>query len=111
MANINSITPFTGFTLEEVNESLGTTQFPSEHEWNQIIGGLQVQGGFLEALTGSSSTAVAFSAPYEKQVLGIFLQVVGAAENGAFVSAVSLSQFSLNNGAGDRSYYWWAIGV
>jgi hypothetical protein len=109
-SNINSIIGRIGASLEETSESLGVTQFPSATSWYQIIGGLQVQGGF-ETLAGAGANVVPFSAPYEKQVLGIFIQVIGAAENGAFISAIGLNQFTLNNGAGARTYYWWAVGV
>ena len=109
-SNINSVQPYSGASLSEASESIGITQFPSLTSWYQIIGGLQVQGGF-ETLAGAGANVVPFSAPYEKQVLGIFIQVIGAAENGAFISAVGLNQFTLNNGAGARTYYWWAVGV
>lgn len=110
MANTNSVIPYAGASLGELSETVGITQFPSATSWFQIIGGLQVQGGF-ETLAGAGANVVNLPAPYEKQVLGIFIQVIGAAENGAFISAIGLDKFTLNNGAGARTYYWWAVGV
>jgi len=110
MANINSVAPFVNPTREELADAVGITQFPSATSWYQIIGGLQVQGGF-QTLAGAGANVVTLPAPYEKQVLGIFIQVIGAAENGAFISAIGLDKFTLNNGAGARTYYWWAVGV
>ena len=108
--NINSISPYIAPTNRELADSIGITQFPALTAWYQLIGGLQVQGGF-ETLAGAGANVVLFSAPYEKQVLGIFIQVIGAAENGAWISAIGLDKFTLNNGAGARTYYWWAVGV
>lgn len=109
-ANVNSIIAYVGASLKETSESLGTTQFPSELEWYQIVGGLQVQGGKV-SVGSATMLVVDFSAPYEKQVLGVFLQVVDGGENGAFISGVTQDNFELNNGVGARDYYWWAIGV
>lgn len=110
MSNTNSVLPFLGGSPKEVADAIGITQFPGEHTWFQVIGGVIIQGGY-ETLLSSSSNIVTFVAPLPKQVLGIFIQAVGAAENGAYIDNIDLEQFELFNGAGDRFYYWWAIGV
>ncbi len=96
MANSNSIVSYSSATLLEVQESLGITQFsPSNvNSWYQVMGGLVIQGGLS---TGAG--AVAFPAPLEKQVLGVFM-------NGATASAISLTGFTAS-----ASGFWWAIGV
>lgn len=109
MSNLNSIPPERG-TLREVQEALGITQFPDATSWYQVIGGLILQGGKISV--GSSATGtVSLVAPYEKQFLGVFTQVVGAAGNSHYVNNVTLSTFDIVNGVGARDYYWWAIGV
>lgn len=109
--NINSIPPYTTATLQELQEAAGVTQFVGTSEWNQITNGLQIQGGQVDVAGGASAT-VDFSAPYETQLLGVFLQVIGGAENGAYIGAApTLADFVIHNGAGNRTYYWWAIGV
>lgn len=77
-----------------LQDALGVTQFSGEDKWAQIIGGLQFQGGLLTA-----SGAVEFHAPYETQVLGVFV-------NNGDVTSVTLTGFN-SSVAG----YWWAIGV
>jgi hypothetical protein len=77
-----------------LQDAMGVTQFASETSWAQIIGGLQIQGGLLTA-----SGAVEFHAPYETQVLGVFV-------NNGDVTSVTLTGFT-SSVAG----YWWAIGV
>lgn len=109
-SNINSITPFLGGTVAEIIESIGITQFPSATEWYQGIGGLVVQGGLVQVL-GGATLLVPFNAPHEKQVLGVWTQVVGAIDNNGYVNAVGLASFEIVNGAGARSYYWLSLGV
>lgn len=109
-ANVNSIISYVGASLKDTSESLGITQFPSEFEWYQIVGGLQVQGGKV-SVGGGATLTINFPAPYEKQLLGIFIQVRGAAGNNGYVNNESLDSFDIVNGAGARDYYWWAVGV
>ena len=109
-SSYNSIAPFTKARLDEVQESIGITQFPSETSWYQVIGGLIVQGGFVSVGDGATLT-VSLNAPYEKQVLGIWIQVVGAAANTAHVAAVTVDDFSIVNGVGARDFYWLSLGV
>jgi len=109
--NTNSVPPFLGGTVRDAIEALGITQFPSAGNWYQIIGGLIVQGGYVSVLDGVVQ-AVSFNAPYEKEVLGVWLQVVAGAGNGAFVGGpVALDSFDIYNGVGDRDYYWLSLGV
>jgi len=109
-SSYNSVTPFLGATPKELQESLGITQFPTAHEWYQVIGGLIVQGGYIE-VASSSVLAVNLPAPYEKQTLGVWLQTEGAAHNTAYVDNVTLSSFEISNGVGIRHYYWLSLGV
>jgi hypothetical protein len=82
--------------FQDILDALGETKFSTSDDslWAQIIGGLQIQGGYIEA-----AAAVSFHAPYEKQVLGVFV-------NNGNVTEVSLTGFTSS-----VSGYWWAIGV
>jgi hypothetical protein len=110
-ANTNSVSAYSDVKAEELQEAAGVTQFPSSTGWYQLVNGLQIQGGRISILSGANQT-VPFHAPYEKQVLGVFLQVLEGAENGAYIDPIpALDEFTVYNGVGDRFYYWWAIGV
>lgn len=108
--NRNAITPFLRGTPEELANAIGITQFHSATSWSQTIGGLLIQGGFVEVADGATSV-VSFQAPYITQLLGVFTQVADASENGAYVTTYSATGFSIVNGTGARDYFWWAIGV
>lgn len=110
MSNTNSIVPYTGVKLKALAESMGITQFPDATSWYQIIGGLIFQGGKVSVL-GTALETVPFVAPYEKQLLGIWTQVLDAAGNNHHVTNAGLTGFDIQNGAGDRDFYWWSIGV
>ena len=110
MSSYNSVAPFLGGSTLDALEALGITQFPSEFAWYQVIGGLIVQGGKVD-VTGGATLAINLNAPYEKQVLGTWIQVMGGAENGAYIIPTSLSAFSIVNGVGNRTYYWLSLGV
>ena len=109
-SSYNSIPPFTGGTSRDALEALGITQFPSETDWFQVLGGLIVQGGFAAVGDGATLT-VNLNAPYEKQDLGVWIQVVGAAANTAHVASVALDSFDIVNGVGARDFYWLSLGV
>lgn len=109
-ANNNSIAPLFNRGLEDLGDAIGVTQFPSQFEWYQIVGGLQVQGGKVSVGTSATLT-INFPAPYEKQLLGVWIQVRGAAGNNGYVNNESLNSFDVVNGVGARDYYWWAVGV
>jgi hypothetical protein len=98
MMGWNSVTPFNRKLLDlgNLHESLGVTKFnpTDEASWFQIIGGLLIQGG-----NATAAGAITFPAPFEKQLLGVFV-------NGGTASAVSLSGFTTS-----AANYWWAIGV
>ena len=109
-ASYNSVPPFQGGSTRDTLEALGITQFPSEHEWYQVIGGLIVQGGYVEVASLTVAT-INLPAPYEKQTLGVWLQTEGATHNAAHVANATLSSFEIHNGAGIRDYYWLSLGV
>jgi hypothetical protein len=106
----NSVPPFMGGTTKDALEALGITQFPTETEWYQVIGGIIVQGGYIE-VDSSTVQTVNLVAPYEKQFLGVWLQTAGGSHNSAHVAGETLSSFEIHNGGGDRSYYWLSLGV
>lgn len=110
MSQYNSVTPFSGGTTRDALEALGITQFPSGTEWFQVIGGLIVQGGKVD-VTGGATLAINLNAPYEKQVLGTWIQVMAGAGNNAYIIPTDLTQFSIVNGVGNRTYYWLSLGV
>jgi hypothetical protein len=109
-SSYNSIAALTGGTARDALEALGITQFPSAAEWYQVIGGLIVQGGSVAVGDGATAT-VNLVAPYEKQTLGVWIQVSGAAGNNAHVATVGLTSFQIVNGSGARTYYWLSLGV
>ena len=109
-SSTNSIAPFLGGSVKDALESIGITQFPSEFEWYQVIGGVIIQGGTVSVGTGAVLT-VNLPAPYEKQHLLTLTQVVGAVANTAYVTTVTLSSFDIQNGVGDRTYFWLSLGV
>jgi len=109
-SSYNSLIPFTKATLAELAETVGITQFPDAVGWYQVIGGIIVQGGYVDVLS-STVEAVSLYAPYEKQLLGVWLQTEGASHNTAHVANATLSGFEIHNGGGDRSYYWLSLGV
>ena len=109
-SSTNSVAPFLGGTTRDALEALGITQFPSEFGWYQVIGGLIVQGGKVD-VTGGATLAVPFAAPYGKQVLGTWIQVMAGAGNNAYIIPTDLTTFSIVNGVGNRTYYWLSLGV
>lgn len=106
----NSVAPFSKARLDEVQDSLGITQFPSETEWYQVIGGLIVQGGRV-SVGDAATLTVSLNAPYEKQVLGIWIQVIGGAANTAHLDAITTADFDIVNGVGARDFFWLSLGV
>lgn len=109
-SSTNSIPALLGGSTRDALEALGITQFPSATEWFQVIGGLIVQGGYVEVASATSIT-INLPAPYEKQTLGVWLQTEGSSHNAAHVDAVTLSSFEIHNGGGIRHYYWLSLGV
>lgn len=110
MSSYNSIAPFIGGTTRDVIDALGITQFPSEFGWFQVIGGIIAQGGKADVADGAT-LAINFAAPYGKQVLGTWIQVMAGAENGSYIIPTNLNTFSIVNGVGARTYYWLSLGV
>jgi hypothetical protein len=96
MAGFNSIIGYAPDKLEALQEAAGITKFSGTNgeKWAQIINGIQIQGGLLE-----EAGEVEFHAPYETQLLGVFV-------NGGTVTDASLTGFTSS-----VSGYWWAIGV
>lgn len=110
MSNTNSIIPYTGAKLKELADTIGITQFPDETSWYQVLGGLIFQGGKI-GIGGGVTQAIDFVAPYEKQLLCIHTEVLGAAPNGHYVTGEDLTGFDIVNGASGRTYFWWSVGV
>lgn len=106
----NSIIPFVKARIEDLQETIGITQFPTEHEWYQVLGGIIVQGGYVEVAAGATA-GVTLPIPYDKQLLGVWIQPVGAPSNTEHINSVSLAGFEIVNGAGDKAYYWLSLGV
>jgi hypothetical protein len=109
MAQSQSILPFVRGTPEEIANSLGITQFSGASNWFQIIGGITVQGGLL--ILSSVPQTILLNAPYEKQVLGIFIQHVGPTAQPADIDNITLSQFNISTGTIGEIYYWFSVGL
>lgn len=109
----NSIGAYGRSSVVELQEAAGITQFPSSSSFFQIVNGLQIQGGISSSIAIGGNLVIPFFAPYETQVLGVFLQPVNAAASyGSIVPAgTNLTQFQIINGPVAGSFYWWAIGV
>lgn len=108
----NAALPFTGVKLEELADSIGITQFPSDIAWYQTIGGLLIQGGRVDSVGSGATVVVPFNVGFPTQVLGVFIQARGTSVLGWSVNNITTAQFDLINAAvAGRSFYWWAIGV
>jgi len=109
----NSVGAYATSSLEELRDAGGITQFPSSTSFFQIINGLQIQGGITASIAIGGNLVIPFPAPYETQVLGVFLQPANAAASyGSVIPAgTNLTQFQIINGPVAGAFYWWAIGV
>ena len=110
MSSWNSAAPYTGATLDNLHQSLGTPQFSgtAAENWYTVLNGLIIQGGTIEITNGTHSHD--FITAFTQQVLGIFLQPHSGAGHADCV-ATSLSAFNVINAGGTRNAYWVAIGV
>ena len=109
----NSVGAFSSTDLEQLKDAGGITQFPSATSFFQIINGLQIQGGITDVIPIGGNLIIPFHAPYETQLIGVFLQPVNAAASyGSIIPAgTNLTQFQIINGPVAGAFYWWAIGV
>jgi len=90
----NSIAKYSNPTKKETEDAAGITQFPDETSWNHTNNGLIFQGGRTPG-----AGAVAFSLPFQKQLLGVF--VSSGATSGETNAGFNASAPS----------FWWAVGV
>ena len=90
----NSIPKYSNPTKKESEDAAGVTQFPDEFSWNHVANGLIEQGG--KALAAG---AVAFSMPFKKQLLGVFVSA-------GTVTAETPAGFTAS-----APCYWRAVGV
>ena len=112
MSESNAVLPYSRPTLRDLTETIGITQFPSETNWFQTIGGLLIQGGVVSGVGSGATVSVPFNVGFTIQVLGVFVQARGASVLGWSVGTVTLADFQLINAAvAGRDFYWWAIGV
>ena len=111
MSNTNAVLLFNQASTKELLESIGVTQFDSLTNWHQTIGGILIQGGYLTAVGAGAALGVPYNVGFPKQVVGTFVQPLGASLLGFSVTPVDKNSFTLNNAAVVRDFYWWAIGV
>jgi hypothetical protein len=106
MSGYNSLPALLRESPEGIQEAIGVTQFPGEHEWVHIFGGLIFQGGVVSR-TGETTISVSFNVAYPKQILGIFVSpaIFQITPTG------DLSGFSVPSDGTDTQFYWFAIGV
>ena len=109
----NSVGSYSSTSAEELRDAGGITQFPSSTSFFQIINGLQIQGGITSSIAIGGNLVIPFPAPYQTQVLGVFIQPANAAASyGSVIPAgTDLNQFQIINGPVAGAFYWWAIGV
>lgn len=112
MSSTNAVAPFNDPSLRQLAESLGITQFPSETNWYQTMGGLLIQGGTVTGVGSGATVVVPFNVGFITQTLGVFVQAKGTGVLGWSVNNVTKNQFELVNAAvAARDFYWWAVGV
>lgn len=110
MSGQNSIIPFATPRAQDLFNALGITQFQSETNWFQVIGGLLIQGGFID--NASTGATITFNTSFTKQILGVFLIPVAGAVISTAVNTVTVDDFVLvHNSGGASDFYWFAIGV
>lgn len=109
MSSWNSAPAYTGASLDSLRESIGIPQFSGTNgdEWAFVFNGLIFQGGKISVAAGS--TAYNLPAPFTQQLLGVFLQPTIAPA--AYVSATTLSTFTVTHAGATHDVYWWALGV
>lgn len=106
----NSIPPFATARVKDLLETIGVTQFPSEKNWYQVLGGLLLQGGFID--NASTGTTITFNTSFTKQVLGVFLIPVRATTIQFCVNTVTIDNFVVIHNSGvAEDFYWFAVGV
>ena len=112
MAGYNSVPSFLTPRAAELLAAAGITQFPSEFNWWQTIGGLFVQGGKVVGVSYPGPTVVPFNVGFPTQCLGVFCQEIGTNAHSWAVNNVTTAQFDLILSSGPaKDFYWWAIGV
>jgi hypothetical protein len=104
VAGTNSIAALLKASLEDVQESVGVTQFQSEHEWVHIFGGLIFQGGVVSR-SAESDITVTFNTAFPKQVLGVFITPA------VFSVTPTRENFIVHSDGSDVQFYWFAIGI
>lgn len=112
MSSFNSIAPYLFAKTKDLQEAFGVTQFPSETNWFQVMGGLIVQGGFLD--TYVTGTVVPLNTAFPLQVLGIWVTPINSAAivYPGSVFGVTTSQFQISHASpAPQDFYWFAIGV
>jgi hypothetical protein len=110
----NSTSPYVNPSLKDLGEAAGIGQFSGASNWSVMISGFQFNGGKVSITSPTGESAVSFMAPYNKQLLGIFIQEIhttGGAAGVVKLNSTSLSGFTLVNASAGKEYYWWSIGV
>lgn len=110
----NSLGGFNNTSPNELRDAAGITQFPADGKsFYQVMNGLLLQSGITASIPIGGTLAVPFPAPYETQVIGIFIQPVNAAASyGSVVPAgTDNTQFTIINGPVAGPFYWFAVGV
>lgn len=112
MSNRNAVSPFDSPSLRDLADSIGITQFPSETNWWQTMGGLLIQGGKILGATHGAPVVVPFNVGFITQCLGVWCQELGTNAHSWSVNNVTKNQFELILASGPaKDFYWWAIGV
>jgi len=108
----NSIPRFKNATLDEIQQSLGITNFSGEFDWNHTIGGLIIQGGRISDNAGDGGDVV-FNVTYPKQVLFVVAFPINSTGNQNVSGLeITLSGFRIYNNHGNPiKYNWLAIGI
>ena len=111
-SNRNSVSPYWKASIKDVQDSLGITQFSGERSWYHTIGGLLIQGGYVEAVTHPGPVTIPFIVGFPLQVLGVFPQEIGTNAHSFSVDNITLESYDLYLSSGpSKDFYWFAIGV
>ena len=111
MSNFNAIAGFDEVSVEDLQNSLGITQFSGEFLWSHVIGGLLIQGGKVLGVGSGALVTVPFAQGFVTQCLGVFIQPISGTAEVSSINNVTTAQFDIINGATAKDFFWWAIGV
>lgn len=112
--NWNSTPSYGKVSLDELHQSLGIMQFPSDRTWAIVSFGQIEQGGLVD-IDAASTLVVPFVTPFPQQLLGLFIQPLVAGTGSVILNVdpalITLEEFTIKNPGAAKSFYWFAKGA